>query len=69
MKKMSQQSLMDTKLLMSIEREELLVKKYEEYDGQLDNKELKQMIKKFKKTSKEHLGLVKDLMIKLNLER
>lgn len=68
MKKLSQQYLMDTAFIISVEREELLLKKYSEAIEGLDNKELKKDIKEFKKTSKEHVKLIKDLMIQLNLK-
>lgn len=59
---------MDTAFILSVEREELLLKKYSEAIEGLDNKELKKDIKEFKKTSKEHVKLIKDLMIQLNLK-
>lgn len=68
MKKLSQEYLMDTTFILSVEREELLIKKYSEYIDGLDNKELKNLMKEFKKDSKEHIKLIKDLMIKLNIK-
>ncbi|WP_432661818.1 hypothetical protein R9X47_14730 [Wukongibacter baidiensis] len=68
MKKISQEYLMDTAFVLSIEREELLLKKYSQYIDEIDNKELKNLVKEFKKISKEHIKLIKDLMIKLNLQ-
>jgi len=68
MKKLSQEYLMDTAFVLSIEREELLIKKYSRYMDQVSDKELKSMIREFKSTSKEHIKLIKDLMIKLNLQ-
>ncbi len=68
MKKLSQEYLMDTAFVLSIEREELLLKKYSQYINEIDNKELKNLVKELKKISKEHIKLIKDLMIKLNLQ-
>ncbi|SHK04641.1 hypothetical protein [Paramaledivibacter caminithermalis] len=68
MKKPSQEQLMDIAFILSVDREELLLKKYSDYIKYISNKEIKNMIKEFKKTSKEHIKLIKDLTIKLNLQ-
>lgn len=68
MKKLSPKYVIDTAFILSVEREELLLKKYSRAIEDLDNKELKKDIKEFKKISKEHVKLVKDLMIELNLQ-
>ncbi|MCG8540054.1 MAG: hypothetical protein MJA82_08965 [Clostridia bacterium] len=68
MRRLSQEHLMDTAFTLSLQREELLLKKYSEYIDQIDNKELKNMVKNFKKVSKEHIKVIKDLMIKLNFK-
>ncbi|MCT4562842.1 MAG: hypothetical protein N4A68_00730 [Maledivibacter sp.] len=68
MKKLSQQNLMDTAFILSVEHEELLLKKYTEAMDNIDNKRLKKEIKELKETSKEHVKLIKDLMIQLNLQ-
>lgn len=68
MKNLSQEYLLDTAFKLSLDREELLIKKYKEYNDQLDNKELKSIMKEFKKDSREHVKLIKDMMIKLNLK-
>ena len=67
MKRLSQVNLTDAAFILSVEREELLLKKYSQYIDMLDNKELKGMVKEFKKESREHIKLIKDLMIKLNI--
>lgn len=51
----------------SIEREELLLKKYSDLTPYLKNSEYKEIFNDFKKVSKEHLKLVKDKMIKLRI--
>lgn len=68
MRRLSQEHLMDTAFTLSLQREELLLKKYSEYIDQIENKELKNMVKSFKKVSKEHIKVIKDLMIKLNFK-
>ena len=68
MRRLSQEHLMDTAFTLSLQREELLLKKYSEYVDQIENKELKNMVKNFKKVSKEHIKVIKDLMIKLNFK-
>lgn len=68
MRKLSQEYLLDTAFNLSIDKEELLIKKYEYYYDALDDIETKKMIKELKKTSKEHIKLLKDLMIKLNIQ-
>jgi len=68
MKKVSQEDVLNLAFTLSQNREELLIKKYEDYYKQINNKELKNAIKDFKKTSKEHLKLMKDLMANLNIQ-
>jgi len=52
----------------SIDKEELLLKKYEEYYSKIKNKDLKEIIKEFEKTSREHLKIMKEKMIKLKIQ-
>jgi rubrerythrin len=52
----------------SINKEELLQKKYEEYYDNIKNKDLKELIRAFKKTSQEHLKVMKEKMIKLKIQ-
>lgn len=68
MKKLSQEQLMDVSFTLSIDREEILLKKYQDCMGRINTKEIKDIIKEFKKTSREHIKLIKDLMIKVNLQ-
>ena len=42
--------------------------KYSRYLDEMENKELRNMVKEFKKGSREHTKSIKDLMIKLNLQ-
>ncbi|TCO74962.1 hypothetical protein [Marinisporobacter balticus] len=68
MRTLSQEYLLDIAFNLAIDQEELLLEKYRDYDHDLDNKELKTMMKELKITSKEHIKLMKDLMIKLNIQ-
>ncbi|MCT4618864.1 MAG: hypothetical protein N4A62_05695 [Marinisporobacter sp.] len=68
MKKVSQAYLLDTAFILAIDKEELLLKKYKAYLQKVNNKELKKMVKEFEKISKEHIKLMKDMMIKINIQ-
>ena len=52
----------------SLDKEELLLKKYEDYYSMVKKKELKETLKEFKKTSQEHIKVMKDKMIKLKIQ-
>jgi len=64
----SQEYVLSIVFRNSIEKEELLLKKYEEYYEKLKNKDLKELIKEFRKTSREHVKVMKDKMIKLKIQ-
>ena len=68
MEELSQEYMLSIVFRNSIDKEELLVKKYEDYYDMIKNKDLKEIIKGFKKTSQEHLKLMKDKMIKLKIQ-
>lgn len=68
MEEFSQEYVLSIVFRNSIDKEELLLKKYEEYYSKIKNKELKEVIKEFKKTSQEHLKVMKDKMIKLKIQ-
>ena len=65
--KLSQEYILTIVFSHSIEREELLTKKYDEYFPLIKDTELKDMVKEFKKSSREHISLLKDKMIKLKI--
>ncbi len=65
--KISNKYLLINTFKRALEREELYNKKYSEYYKEVDNKVPKQMIKNYKKISKDHIKMLKDLMITLNL--
>jgi rubrerythrin len=68
MEEFSQEYVLSIVFRNAIDKEELLLKKYEEYYSNIKNKELKEVIKEFKKTSREHLKVMKDKMIKLKIQ-
>ena len=53
-------------LLNSVDREELLIKKYEALEISTHSNEWKTMLKEFKKCSEEHLDLIKNKLQKFN---
>ena len=68
MEELSQEYVLSIIFRNSIDKEELLLKKYEDYYDKIKNKELKEVIKEFKKTSQEHLKIMKEKMIKLKIQ-
>ena len=68
MEAFSQEYVLSIVFRNSIDKEELLIKKYEEYYDAIKNKELKEVVKEFKKTSQEHLKVMKEKMIKLKIQ-
>ena len=68
MEKLSQEYILSLLFNRSIEKEELLIKKYAQYYPEIKDTELKGTIKEFKKNSSEHITLLKDKMIKLNIQ-
>lgn len=68
MQEFSQEYVLSIIFRNSINKEELLLKKYENYYGIIKNKELKEIVKEFKKTSRNHLNIMKDKMIKLKIQ-
>ena len=68
MEEFSQEYVLSIVFRNSIDKEELLLKKYEEYYSKIKNKDLKEIIKEFEKTSREHLKIMKEKMIKLKIQ-
>lgn len=68
MEEFSQEYVLGIIFRNSIDKEELLQKKYEDYYPMIKNKELKEIVKEFRKTSQEHLKIMKDKMIKLKIQ-
>ncbi|HWR60290.1 MAG TPA: hypothetical protein VN580_01680 [Clostridia bacterium] len=68
MEELSQEYVLSIVFRNSIDKEELLLKKYDDYYDKLKNKELKEAVKEFSKTSREHLKIMKEKMIKLKIQ-
>ncbi|HWQ29632.1 MAG TPA: hypothetical protein VN549_01475 [Negativicutes bacterium] len=68
MEEFSQEYMLSIVFRNSIDKEELLLKKYDEYYDMIRSKELKEVLKEFKKTSQEHLKIMKEKMIKLKIQ-
>jgi rubrerythrin len=68
MEEFSQEYALSIIFRNSIDKEELLLKKYDEYYSKVKNKELKAAIKEFSKTSQEHIKIMKEKMIKLKIQ-
>ncbi len=68
MEEFSQEYMLSIVFRNSIDKEELLLKKYDGYYDMIRNKELKEILKEFKKTSQEHLKVMKEKMIKLKIQ-
>lgn len=68
MEEFSQEYILSIVFRNSIDKEELLLKKYDEYYDMIRNKELKEVLKEFRKTSQEHLKVMKEKMIKLKIQ-
>jgi rubrerythrin len=69
MEKLSQDYFLRFSFSNSIEKEEQLLKKYEDYYNIIKDKDLKEIIKEFMKTSSEHIELLKDKRLKINFEK
>jgi hypothetical protein len=68
LKRVSQEYILTIKFTRAVEREELLVIKCDEYLESLKRGDLTDMVKRFRKNAQEHIRLLKDTMIKLNIQ-
>lgn len=68
MKKIPQEYILNCTFAKALNREELLVKKLNDYYKQCENREMKKMLKTFYKTSNEHSKLLRELMMNLNIK-
>lgn len=68
MEKLLQEYILSIIFSESINREELLIEKYKHYYSEIKDAKLKELIKDLESDSKEHIKLVKDKMIKLNIQ-
>lgn len=68
MEKLSQEYILSIAFNQCIHREELLLKKYEDFEEDIKEKELLEALKYYKGMSKDHIKMLKDKMIKLNIQ-
>ncbi|HCC08246.1 MAG TPA: hypothetical protein DEP72_08845 [Clostridiales bacterium] len=66
MQSVLQQNIQEIAFKLSIEREELLIKKYNNYYKEIKDKNLIDMMKEFENTSREHIKIVMYKIEKLN---
>lgn len=67
MKKIAQDEITKQSILTSIDREELLLKKYTEYIPQVNDKEIKELFNEFQEATSGHIDMLKSKLQKLNL--
>ena len=67
MQKVSQEHLLGLMFLESIEKEELLLKKYDDYTRDVKCRELSDMINEFINDSRNHINMIRDKMAKFNM--
>jgi hypothetical protein len=68
LKKLSQEYILSIKFVKAVEREELLIKKCDDYLKDMKNGDISEVLKSFRKNAQEHIRLLKDKMIKLNIQ-
>lgn len=68
MENVTQEHLFSLAFNHSIDRENQLINKYSEYFNEVKNTELKEIIREFEKSSNAHINLLRDKMMKLNLQ-
>lgn len=67
--KLQQEYVLSIIFIHAIERESLLMKKYQEYvKGEEKNAGMKEMLKQFEKETGQHLTILRDKMAKLNIQ-
>lgn len=67
MRRISEEDVLNISFAKSLNREEMLIKKYNAYYKQSNNKEIKKILVELNKTSKEHIKLIQEIMVKLNI--
>ncbi len=61
-----QQNIFEISIKLSIERENLLIKKIQHYHKNIKDKDLANMLLEFEKTAREHIHILTDKKEKLN---
>jgi bacterioferritin (cytochrome b1) len=62
----SEETIITLAILNSIDKEELLIKKYKTYENSTDSSEWKSLLQEFQKSSEEHIDLLKNKLEKFN---
>ena len=72
MEELRQEYILSILFAHAIRREELSIEKYINYYDHIStkdkNKELPDLLKEYEKNAREHISLLKDKMIKLNIQ-
>lgn len=68
MDKLSQKYIQTVAFRSAIDREELLIRKCIAFENMAKDKNLQEMANDFKKSCEEHIKMLKDKMIKLNIQ-
>lgn len=69
MEKLQQEYILSMVFVRAIERESLLLKKYQEYiKDEEKNPDVKEMLKQFEKETGQHLTILRNKMVKLNIQ-
>lgn len=68
MDKLSQEYILTTSFSSALDMEELLIRKCNHYADQLKDENLINLIMDMKKECQEHIKIMKDKMIKLNIK-
>ncbi|TYQ17972.1 UNVERIFIED_CONTAM: hypothetical protein Cloal_0367 [Acetivibrio alkalicellulosi] len=69
MDKLSQEYILNIVFNESLDREQLLLKKYDNIYDDIKDKDIKNIIKEFAKNSREHVDILKDKMVMLNIKK
>jgi len=67
MENIVQDSIIKQSFINSIDREELLLKKYDEYNSYFEDNEFKELLKEFQETAREHIDILKHKLQKLDI--
>lgn len=68
MEKVSEKYPLQIVFNQCIERETLLIKKCKKYSSEVKDKQVKNYLDEFKRNSEDHIRLLKDTILKLNLK-
>lgn len=69
MDKISHEYILNIVFNESLDREQFLLKKYDNIYKNVKEKDIKDMVNEFIKNSREHIDMLKDKMIMLNIQK